>query len=357
MSSRASHSYIPILKGKRGEFDALSWLDDELKGGVSPMIEVVPVPRDLEDDTPTKSIEAHLQTAVTQIARGWGDSAPVLLDTIWLDPDEMAGAVHHLEYLFDQARGSLTAVPVGGLTRGVRHAAAVGAVAATDGRGAVLRIDTEDIADIADLEPAIEAWLETVAVPAEEVDLILDFGELTATTYGPILLAARVLIASFPGLADWRSLTVASGAFPQFLMDISPDSEHVFDRLDWRLWRAIASADGPRVPAFADYVIAHPALLDADPRTLRPTASIRYTTDPAWLIIKRRWVRHGYEQFRTASGILVARTEYEGVDHCRGCEFVNACAAGGPTGSLTTWRAVGSCHHMTHTAEQLASLA
>jgi hypothetical protein len=26
------HHYVPILKGKRGEFDALSWVEETLKG-------------------------------------------------------------------------------------------------------------------------------------------------------------------------------------------------------------------------------------------------------------------------------------------------------------------------------------
>jgi hypothetical protein len=54
--------------------------------------------------------------------------------------------------------------------------------------------------------------------------------------------------------------------------------------------------------------IAHPALLEADPRTLRPTASIRYTTEQSWTIVKRRWVRHGFDHLQPSLTQRASRT-------------------------------------------------
>jgi hypothetical protein len=351
-----NRNYVSILKGKRGEFDALSWVSDAVKERTTPLIEIVTVPRDLEDDTPTKSLEEHLEAAVQRLHLGWGQISRIFLDSFWVDPDASVDGQHHLECLFEIARSKLTAIPVGGLTRSESHAAAVGAVAATDRRGALLRLDTDDISDMAALVTAVDDWLVTTALSPADVDLVLDLGELTAAGYGAMVLVCRVVLPGLPYIDDWRSLTLASGAFPQFLVEVGADSEDVFDRLDWRLWTAARDGSLPRMLTLGDYAIAHPGLLDIDPRAMRPSASIRYTTDPAWLILKRRWVRHGFDQFRTASGILMARSEYAGTEHCRGCEFIAACAAGGPTGNLTTWRAVGTCHHLTQTAAALANL-
>lgn len=89
---------------------------------------------------------------------------------------------------------------------------------------------------------------------------------------------------------------------------------------------------------------------------MRPSASIRYATNTQWLLVKRRWVRHGYDRYRDASAIVVGRPEYAGLAHCRGDGYIDACAAGGPIGNLTTWCAVATCHHLQTTFAALASL-
>lgn len=348
--------YVPILKGKKGEFDALSWLDAATKDALTPLIEIFTVPWDWNDDAPAKTIEAHLESAAKRIIGGWGADRAIFIDTIWLDPDEQAGGKHHLEYLFDALRGEVDAVPVGGLVRGNAHTAAVAAIVSQDDRGACCRLDADDVSDTTGLQPRIDAWLTAVGLTAADVDLVIDLGEVTATNRGAFEIAAGALLPALPHLNDWRSLTLASGAFPRDLSSVPAESEELFDRHDWRLWRAVDVSAAPRKPTFGDFAINHPELSDPDPRTMRPSASIRYTTDTQWLIVKRRWVRHGYDQYRDASQIVAARAEYAGSAHCRGDGFIDACAAGGPTGNLTTWRAVGSCHHLRTTVETLASL-
>jgi hypothetical protein len=348
--------YVPILKGKKGEFDALAWLDDATKDALTPLIEVFTVPWDWSEDAPAKTIEAHLDSAAKGIIGGWGANRTILVDSLWLDPDEQAGGKHHLEYLFDELRGHAGAVPVGGLARGNAHTAAIAAIVGQDHRGACCRLDGDDVSDSSSLTGRIDAWLSAVGLSPGEVDLVIDLGEVTATNRGAFEIAAGALLPTLPHLVDWRSLTLASGAFPRDLSSVPAESEELFDRHDWRLWRAVDGSSVPRKPTFADFAINHPGLSDPDPRTMRPSASIRYATDTQWLLVKRRWVRHGYDQYRDASAIVVGHAEYSGATHCRGDVFIDACAAGGPTGNLTTWRAVGTCHHLRKTVETLASL-
>lgn len=350
-----SRHYLPILKGKKGEFDALSWLDSATKDALTPLVEVFTVPWDWDEDVPAKTIEAHLDSFAKGIVNGWGAGRSIFIDTIWLDPDAQAGGKHHLEYLFDALRGQVDAVPVGGLVRGDAHAAAIAAIVALDGRGAC-RLDADDVSDSTSLKASIDSWLAAVGVTATDVDLVVDLGEVTSTNRGAFEIATGALLPTLPYLNDWRSLTLASGAFPRDLSSVPAESEELFDRHDWRLWRAVDSSSVPRKPTFGDFAISHPELSDPDPRTMRPSASIRYATDTQWLLVKRRWVRHGYDQYRDASAIVLGHPEYAGSAHCRGDGFIDACAAGGPTGNLTTWRAVGTCHHLQTTAATLASL-
>ncbi len=128
--------YVPILKGKGGEFAALGWLSSAIASGLTPLIEFVEPPFSYKAQTPTKTLDEHLRNDAQRLVSGWGGNGRIFLDTIWIDAAAGAGGKHHLEYLFDECRGALDAVPVGGLTRGTAHEAAVAAIAAADGPGA-----------------------------------------------------------------------------------------------------------------------------------------------------------------------------------------------------------------------------
>lgn len=356
MADRPEHRYVPILKGKKGEFDALGTLEPSSKQRITPLLEVFTVPWDWDTDTPSKSLEDHLDSALRQLADGWGPDLPLWLDTLWLDPDAQAGGVPALEYLFDGARGEIFALPVGGPGRPVGHTASVAAVHSVDQRGAVLRLDPEDLGDPGALTAAVGAWLQTVGVNPSQVDLVVDFSAITSALAPSVTLAATAVIPTLPFLRDWRSFTLASGGFPTDLTSVKAQSVDRLPRSDWALWETVSSRSMPRLPAFGDYAIGHAELTDPDPRTIRPSATIRYTADDVWVIVKGRWVRYGYDQFHDASLTLMAQPEWMSNGHCDGCAFIDACAAGGPTGNLTTWRRVGTVHHLTQTAEQLASL-
>lgn len=357
MANRAEHHHVSILKGKKGEFDALGTLAPSVKSRVTPLVEIFTAPWDWDTDTPAKSMDSHVASAVQQLERGWGGDDVLWLDTLWLDPDEAVAGTSILERLFDLARDRVLGVPVGGPGRPPSHTAALAAVTAADGRGAVLRLDPEDLGDPSALIGAMDGWLQAVSVSPEDVDLLVDFSAITPALAPSVTLAASAVIPALPHLLRWRTFTLASGAFPSDLTGVKPQSVARLPRADWTLWRTVSQRQVPRVPAFGDYGIGHPELFDPDPRTIRPSATIRFTGDADWVIVKERWAqRYGFTQFRQASATLMGEAEYVSSQHCAGCEFIEACAQGGATGNLTTWRRVGTVHHLTQTASQLASL-
>ncbi len=357
MADRPEHRYVPILKGKKGEFDALQGLAAADKERITPLVEIFTVPWDWDTDAPAKRLEDHLDSAAQQLAGGWGADHPLWLDTLWLDPEASAGGKDALEYLFDRCRGALAAIPVGGPGRPPGHVASVAAVHAADQRGAVLRLDPDDLGDPSGLASAVAGWLAAVGVAPDEVDLVVDFSAIAQAHAPSIQIAAGAIIPTLPRLLEWRSVTLASGCFPADLSAVKRQSVEHLPRCDWTLWRNVAAGTLPRVPAFGDYAISHPVLFDPDPRMIRPSATIRYSAADAWVIVKGRWAqRYGFQQFNQASATLVTQPEWCASAHCVGCAFIDACAAGGPTGNLTTWRKVGTVHHLTLTAAQLASL-
>jgi hypothetical protein len=89
------------------------------------------------------------------------------------------------------------------------------------------------------------------------------------------------------------------------------------------------------------------------------SASIRYTTRDAWLILKGRNVRqYGFDQYRELSRELVQRPEYNAAQYSWGDGFIKECADGrSGTGNATTWRKVGTNHHLTLVSRLLLASA
>lgn len=53
--------YVPILKGKEGEYGALKELSSKIKSKLVPLIEVIAVPWDFDNEVPAKAIDDHLE--------------------------------------------------------------------------------------------------------------------------------------------------------------------------------------------------------------------------------------------------------------------------------------------------------
>ncbi len=90
---------------------------------------------------------------------------------------------------------------------------------------------------------------------------------------------------------------------------------------------------------------------------MRPSASVRYTHDTYWLVPKGRNLReYGFDQFHGVCRALVQRVEYAGPQFSWGDQYIDDCAAErvGP-GNLTTWRKVGTSHHLAFVVRQLAT--
>ncbi len=167
------------------------------------------------------------------------------------------------------------------------------------------------------------------------------------------------LIQSIPRLREWRSFTMTATSFPENLIGLPPADASLVERVEWALWLDVwrRQRDVSRRPTFGDYGISHPEPAEVDPRIMRASASIRYTTENAWLVLKGRNLRdNGYGQFHQVSAELIQSAEYEGPEFSKGDEYIYECACrrDGP-GNLTTWRKMGTSHPLAFVVRQLAT--
>jgi Beta protein len=357
----AEHNhYVPILKGKQGEFTALAALDDAVRGGITPLIEVAPVPWDWESETPAKSLEAHLHPVAGNIAKAWRTTRPVFVELAWIAEDSMGDGSHPVASVLTALRtAGVQAIPVTGMGRSDPYAAAVRDVIAEDGRGVCVRLERDDLRSVNLLADGLDATCAALDARPGEVDLILDFKDFDGGQAPVIEMAAGVALSALPRADEWRSLTLAGGAFPVNLTGIQGEAR--IPRADWDVWRALAidrANELPRRPAFADYAVQHPEPEEIDPRLMRMSAAVRYATPNDWLILKKKNVRdHGFDQFHDISAELAQRSEFRGADFSGADRAIQDCAdrSSGP-GNATTWRWIATNHHIATVVDQIANL-
>lgn len=61
--------YVPILKWRQGEYQALLRLADPIKDHTVPLIEITPPDFDFETQTPLKTLDEHLGTFATRLQK------------------------------------------------------------------------------------------------------------------------------------------------------------------------------------------------------------------------------------------------------------------------------------------------
>jgi len=353
--------YVPILKAKDGEYGALQTLPPTVHRAITPLLEIPPIDWDYAADRPKKTIDQHLKKVGQKIERAWSGRGRLFVDLpLWIPASErMMDGRHPLEFVFTSLRmRGIEAIPVIDLLRPAEYLSACREIIAEDQRGVCARIHPDDLVGSDGVDDAIGSVLETVGTDIRSADLVLDLRALTPDE--PMDVGGLVEIAErLPRLSRWRTFTVAATSFPRNLAGLPPSDFSLIPRGEWDLWENLVRGSRliDRLPTFGDYGISHPEPSEVDPRIIRPSASIRYTHDSCWLVPKARNLRdYGYDQFHEVCEALVRRTEYAGRQFSWGDNYIYDCAARRVgTGNLTTWRKVGTSHHLAFAVRQLAS--
>ncbi|WOF43876.1 beta family protein [Sphingopyxis indica] len=351
--------YVPALKWRQGEYQALLRLSDAQKLRVVPLIEITPPEFDFELWVPKKTIDEHLATFATRLKAKWGPR-PALLDCGLVEPAmRMADGTHPLSYLYDRAATlGANLIPVTNFERDADYQRAVCEIDAVGGTGAALRCGIEDMLD-PEFDKTLDGLLGEIEINISALDIILD---LRSPAFEPQADLVAIVISALSGASaasECRSITLIATSFPDSMGAVTPPLQF-WPRREWLLYKAVRAAlpAGFRTPGFGDYAIAGAEFAQMDMRVVKPSATIRYAVDDGWLIAKGVNVRdNGFAQCRTLSGSITTSPSYLGISHSAGSAYIDGCRAGTEkTGNLTTWRWVGTNHHIAKVVSDLATL-
>lgn len=352
--------YVPVLKGKEGEFAALEALPPDVRELVLPLIEIPDVPYDYASESYSKTLDEHISGIPERLLKCSGSGPLFLHLSSFGENENIADGRTALEAILEGCIANETRIiPVVGRSSSDAYLAAALTHSEETDMGLAVRVCVEDFEEEVDLEKELSRIFPAGELGATKADLIVDLANIGADM-SRALLVARYILQQLPWPQRWRRVILAAASFPEDLSEVSAATTVTLPRQEWSLWKAIQRKPGnlPRKDLiFGDYAISSPVFKALDPRVMRMSANIRYTTEDEWLIIKGRNVRqYGFSQYFELCQALVERPEFSGAPFSWGDEYILGCAERrvGP-GNATTWRKVGVNHHIALVARALAS--
>ncbi len=352
--------YMPCLRWKQGEYQAIMHLSSRAKNLITPLIEIPEMGFDFETGKNSKSIDDHVSKFADRILKKWG-KAGFFLDMSLVDPtNRMADGSHPLSSVFADLRGrECSPIPVTGVHRDLEYQKSLQQIITKEKRGVCFRVTLEEAAG-GSLKTDLDKQLKGAKLSPKDCDLLLD---LASPNYEPVDGFSKLIfeiIKSLPYLKEWRSFVLLGTSFPSTMAEVS-HGQSVIPRSEWTLYKDLLkklSVAKIRIPTFGDYTINHPSVSKIDMRFVKPFATIRYTIDDGWLIIKGNNIRDfGYGQYKDHCSELMKSSYYFGDSFSQADDYISKCARGmAKNGNLSTWRWVGTNHHLEKLTQDISKL-
>ncbi len=351
--------YVPVLRWRQGEYQALARLSSAAKNRIAPFITIPEVEFDFETSQPKKSVREHVHPFAVRFNAKWGPRPAWIGVHPSIAEESMDDGRNILAYVFNALRAfEANAIPAVPLDVTLPIVTSVRAIVATDGLGVAIAIRLEDLMK-SNTRSRIDGLAASLGVALNEVDLVIDLG---APNFEPYAAFAGALIAAISRLGTlqaFRNFVVIGTAIPETFKDVAKGADQL-PRHDWLFYRAFIGKMpiGMRRPNFGDYTIVHPKFKPVDMRMIKAAGKLVYTTPEAWEVRKGRAFRDNPDQMHDHCASIIASSKFNGAGYSSGDNYIAKCAIHevGPS-NQTRWKEVAINHHITHLLDEISTFA
>ncbi len=361
-------SYIPILRWKKAERDALATLDTKVRGNITPLFELImPAPKRDKGDynkilSDSKTVLQNvLPSTVEELNKCCPMDSTAFVDVHLIDGDLRSMTLKQI--LNDSLKlFHATLIPVTHIIPVVSTDADTATrqvaveYAANSSYGLCIRIDRHNLDNEDNLSQIINDFVTQNKLDISNTDLLIDLGIVDK---GDDAKKVKDQLSRLPSINSWRTLILSGGAFPKDLSEFDKHSQNQIQRHDWRIWNDLREANPSRLPYYSDYAIQHPIFYGQIPGT-NASASVRYTDDTQWEVSRGEGLRNkkgaGHKQYPALAQIIIGQNFFKGENFSAGDKYIAERAADNTkTGNPTTWLKAGLNHHLTLITKQLAT--
>ena len=322
-----SDMYVPALRWRQGEYQALLRLSSAAKRRIVPFITIPEVEFDFEEWRPKKSVQEHVHPFAARYRAKWDQNPAWISIHASIVDKRMDDGRDIFAYTFDNLRTfQANAVPALSLDANPTITRSVRGVIDIDGLGAAISIRLEDL-----MKPEPRARIENVAtsigLALGEIDLIVDLG---APHFEPYDTFSNALIAALQQLRDlqqFRNFIMIGTAIPETFKDVAKGADQL-PRRDWLFYRNFVSRipTHMRRPVFGDYTIVHPEFKAVDMRMIKPAGKLVYTTSSSWEVRKGVAFRDYPEQMHDHCASIMTSGSFKGAHYSSGDNYIAGCA-------------------------------
>jgi hypothetical protein len=352
-------TYVPALRWRTAEYQALLRLDSAAKDRVVPFITIPEVEFDFEARQPKKSVHEHVHPFSRRFQAKWNQRSAWVGIHPGIINEPMGDGRDIYSYVFEDLRAfQATAVPAIPLNTAPPIVASVRNIAAKDGHGVAVSLRLEDLMK-PDARTRIDGLAASIDIALNEVDLVIDLG---APNFEPYEIFAGALISTMRRLGhihDFRNLVVVGTAIPESFKDVAKGADQL-PRHDWLFYRVLVGRmpAGMRQPNYGDFTIVHPEFKALDMRMIKAAGKLVYTTPRAWEVRKGGAFNDNRAQMHDHCASIVASGKFNGAGYSSGDDYIAKCAVHeeGPS-NQTRWKEVAINHHITHVLDDLAMFA
>jgi hypothetical protein len=356
--------YVPILKAKKGEFDALAHLSERAINQIVPWFDV---PR--LDENARKKSELHLEPPVESflnktalgIAKVWA-SKPIFIDLPrWATHAQTESGEHVIPYL--RNRLELLGIIVNPVVEYASwddpvYVNALKGIILDDGRNFCIRLnmDVDTVEDMSDPDYFIERLSDIVKqlnINPANTYLLIDFGDVSSQAH------------FIEGMVDKAKQTISlvrKSGFSQFILAGSSlptsidkavkarNTTGLVLRKEMITWRTLLSEKQSLNITFADYGVRNPSASDESMPFPNANGKIRYTIGEQYVIARGNSLNlgSGYGQFNYLAQTVSTSEYYLGSKFSWGDERISYYSKPDSKGSgnQTTWIAIDTNHHI-----------
>lgn len=351
--------YLPILKFRQGEYQAVMRLETNIKESIFPLFVIPPVEYDFEKQEMKKSADEHASQIPSRLLSKWGNQKAAIdidssLHTQHMDSGELV-----YDFLFDTLLDNDTfLLPVIRPEYSSEYWDAAIEYSYNNSCGVVFRIQFEDLAN-PDVTDRILNEINDNEIDLGSVEIVIDYGN--EADYDPledIREITSLLIKNIPNHSEFNSIYLAGTTLK--LTSVSSRTSVNQSRDDWEFYKEFYNHESDDIPniGFADFGIESPAFMPSvDMRKLKPAARVIYSNENGWNIVKGGAFRDDPSQmhalcksFIEDSGQFIDESFSAGDKKIYDCAY-ERCS----NGNMTTWKEAATSHHIAFVVHQLAN--
>lgn len=348
--------YVPILKAKQGEFDAISHLSERTKQQIIPLFDIH------QQKAKSESLESFLCKIASGIARVMKDK-PIFVDlSKWSPNAQTEGGEHVIPYLRNRLdHGGVIVNPVVryGSWHDPVYVNAMKSLRLEKGCNYCIRLnmDNSTIEDVkADPDYVAERLnniVEQLEINPHDIYLLIDFGDISSLrrSIEGMINETRQIISLAQNIG-FSQFMLAGASLPTSINHAvrERDSEGLVLRKEMITWQALLS-ENPRLNiTFADYGVHNPNSFDESGYGKNANGKIRYTIDQKCFIARGHQLYstgNKFRQFCDLAQVITGSEHYCGKEFSWGDEQILLHSnPDSNSGSQTTWISIDTNHHI-----------